>query len=427
MAFDLGAIRARFPALSITDNKVPRVYLDNPAGTQVPQSVVDAMSRCLIETNANVHGSFVTSERADEIVAGVHRAMADLLNAPSPDEIIFGQNMTTLTLHMSRSIGRLLDPGDEIVLSRMDHDANVGPWLLLARDLGLEVRWLPFNRETFEFDDDAIDKVLTDKTRLVCVGAASNLIGTINDVKSICAKARAAGAMTYIDAVQSVPHVSTDVQDIGCDFLVCSAYKFFGPHQGILWGRRELLERLEPYKVRPASKAIPECFETGTQSHEGMAGTIAAVDYFSWVGETMAGDHLPRYARFDGRRRNVHAALDWLFDYETSLASQLVAGLQQLPGVRVQGITEPDAMRRRVPTVSFTAEGVPPAFIAGELGARNIFVWGGHMYAVEVTEFLGLQDAGGMVRVGPVHYNSQSEIDRLLSALSDILARANAA
>lgn len=427
MAFDLGAIRARFPALSIMDNQVPRIYLDNPAGTQVPRSVVDAMSRCLIETNANVHGSFVTSERADEIVAGVHRAMADLLNAPSPDEIVFGQNMTTLTLHMSRSIGRLLDPGDEIVLSRMDHDANVGPWLLLARDLGLEVRWLPFNRDTFEFDDDAIDEVLTDRTRLVCVGAASNLIGTINDVKSICAKARSVGAMTYIDAVQSVPHIATDVQDIGCDFLVCSAYKFFGPHQGILWGRRELLEKLEPYKVRPASNAIPECFETGTQSHEGMSGTTAAVDYFSWIGETMAAGHLPRYPHFNGRRGNVHAALDWLFDHETTLAAHLVAGLQQLPGVRVQGITEPDAMRRRVPTVSFTAEGVPPAFIAGELGARNIFVWGGHMYALEVVNFLGLQDAGGMVRVGPVHYNSKAEIDQLLNALSDILARANAA
>lgn len=427
MSFDLDAVRARFPALSITDNKIPRIYFDNPAGTQVSQSVVDAMSRCLVEANANVHGAFVTSARADDIVAGVHDAMADMLNAATPDEIVFGQNMTTLTLHLSRSIGRLLKPGDEIVLSRMDHDANVGPWLLLARDLGLTVRWMAFNRETFEFDEDALDKVLTEKTKLVCVGAASNVIGTANDVKSMAAKAKAAGAMTYIDAVQSVPHLSTDVQDLGCDFLVCSAYKFFGPHQGILWGRRELLESLEPYKVRPAPSAIPDCFETGTQSHEGMAGTIAAVDYFSSIGETMAGEFCGAYANFDGRRKFVHAALDCLFDHEAGLASHLIAGLQQLPRVRIQGITAADAMVRRVPTVSFTVDGVHPDVIAAELGARNIFVWSGNNYAVEATTFLGIEDAGGVVRVGPVHYNSKSEIDTLLNALADILPRASAA
>ena len=234
MPFDLDSVRAQFPALSIRDNSVSRIYFDNPAGTQVPQTVVDAMSRCLVETNANVQGPFLTSEGADTIVADVHNAMADMLNASSPDEIIFGQNMTTLTLHISRSIGRLLKPGDEIVLSRMDHDANVAPWLLLAEDIGLDVRWMPFNTETFEFDEDAIDNVLSEKTKLVCVGAASNYLGTINDVRTICSKARAAGAMTYIDAVQYVPHVSTDVQALGCDFLACSAYKFFGPHQGVL-------------------------------------------------------------------------------------------------------------------------------------------------------------------------------------------------
>ena len=207
--------------------------------------------------------------------------MADLLNAPSPDEIVFGQNMTTITLHISRSIGRLMRAGDEIILSRMDHDANVWPWVLLARDLDLEVKWLPFDAETFEFDLAVLDELLTERTRLVCVGGASNLTGTINDVKGICAKARAAGALTYIDGVQSVPHVATDVQDLDCDFLVCSPYKFFGPHQGVLWGRRDVLEQLEPYKVRPAPESIPGCFETGTQSHEGYAGTAAAVDYFA--------------------------------------------------------------------------------------------------------------------------------------------------
>jgi len=427
MALDLAAIRARFPALAITDSKIPRIYLDNPAGTQVPQSVVDAMSRCLVESNANVGGAFVTSGRADEIVAGVHAAMADLLNAESADEIVFGQNMTTLTLHISRSIGRLFNPGDEIVLSRMDHDANVAPWLLLARDLGLEVRWLAFNRETFEFDDDALDKVLTDKTRLVCIGAASNLLGTINDVKTIAAKARAAGALTYVDAVQSVPHVATDVQDLGCDFLVCSAYKFFGPHQGILWGRRELLEMLEPYKLRTAPNEIPGRFETGTQSHEGMAGTTAAVDYFAAVGEAMGGAYLGRYAAFEGRRRFVHAAMDCLFDYEAGLARHLIAGLRQLPGVRIQGVTAPERARWRVPTVSITVDNVPPSVIAAELGARNIFVWSGNNYALEATTYLGVEATGGVVRIGPVHYNTEHELDSLLNALQDILPRASAA
>lgn len=427
MSFDLDTVRARFPALSIRDNKVPRIYFDNPAGTQVPQSVVDAMTSCLIESNANVHGAFVTSARADDIVAGVHEAMADLLNASSADEIVFGQNMTTLTIYLSRSIGRLLDAGDEIVLSRMDHDANVGPWLLLARDLGLEVRWLPFDRNTYEFDSAALDDVLTERTKLVCIGGASNLTGTIHDVQTIARRAREVGAMSYVDAVQYVPHVSTDVQAIGADFLVCSAYKFFGPHQGILWGRREALERLEPCKVRTAPDSIPDCFETGTQSHEGMAGTTAAVDYFSWIGETMAGDYHGRYAHFAGRRRYVHAAMDCLFDYEATLAARLIGGLRQLAGVRIHGITEPAAMRRRVPTVSFTVEGVDPDVIGAELGARNIFVWTGNFYALEASRFLGIEDEGGAVRIGPVHYNSTAEVDALLNALGDILPRARVA
>ena len=353
--------------------------------------------------------------------------MADMLNAPSPDEIIFGQNMTTLTLHLSRSIGRTLQAGDEIVLSRMDHDANVSPWLLLAEDLDLKIRWLPFNTETFEFDLDALDDVLTDRTRLVCVGAASNLLGTINDVKTICARAREAGALSYIDAVQAVPHVATDVQDLGCDFLVCSAYKFFGPHQGILWGRRALLEKLEPYKVRPATQEIPGCFETGTQSHEGMAGTAAAVDYFAWIGKNMAQSYQAKFNAFTGRRMYVHAAMEFLFDYETGLARHLIAGLQQFPAVRVLGITAADAMARRVPTVSFTVNGRTPISIAEALAAKNIFVWSGHVYAIEPAMALGIYDAGGAVRVGPVHYNSIAEIDQLLVELDQILRRANIA
>jgi cysteine desulfurase family protein (TIGR01976 family) len=427
MEYDIDSIRAQFPALAITDKGADRIYFDNPAGTQVSTRVVEAMTACLYETNANLGGYFATSERATKLTDEAHIAMADLLNAPSPDEIVFGQNMTTLTLHLSRSIGRRMQRGDEIILSRMDHDANVAPWMLLARDLGLTLRWLPFDTRTFEFDLSKLDDLITDKTRLICIGGASNMTGTLNDVRTVCRKARDAGALSYIDAVQSVPHVATDVQDLGCDFLVCSAYKFFGPHQGILWGRRKILESLDPYKVRPASAEIPGCFETGTQSHEGMAGTAAAVDYFTWIGETLAGDYHARNQRYSGRRRYLHAALDYLYDYEQGLARHLVDGLQQLPGVRVQGITEPSAMTRRVPTVSFIVDKVAPNEIAQALARKNIFVWSGHNYAVEVAKSLGIYEHGGAVRVGPVHYNTVAEIDSLLAALEGILPRRNAA
>lgn len=426
MTFDLQTVRAKFPALAIQDDGQPRIYLDNPAGTQVPVNVADRMSRCLLETNANIQGGFRTSNLVDELIGNARQAMADLLNAASREEIVFGQNMTTITLHISRSIGRLLNAGDEIVLSRMDHDGNVGPWLLLAEDLGLEVKWMPFDPDTYEFDLTALDSVITDKTRLICVGAASNLTGTINDVKNICSKARDAGALTYIDAVQAVPHIAIDVQDIGCDFLVCSAYKFFGPHQGILWARQELLDQLHPYKVRPAPESGSGKFETGTQSHEGIAGTAAAVDYFAWVGETMGHEYYERYSHFTGRRKYAHAALDFLFDYEAVLAKRLIDGLQTIDGVRIHGITEADALDRRVPTVSFGIDGVNPEWIGKMLAARNIFVWTGHFYAIEVAKTLDISDAGA-VRVGPVHYNSAEEIDQFLVALDQIVLNANAA
>lgn len=414
MPFDLDAVRAQFPALTLTDNGKRRIYFDNPAGTQVPQTVADAMSRCLLETNANVGGRFVTSKAADQVVEGARAAMADLLNADSPEEIVFGQNMTTLTLHLSRSIGRLFEPGDEIILSRMDHDANVWPWVLIARDLGLEVKWLSFDTDTFEFDLERLDELFTNRTRLVCICGASNLLGTLNDIASVCARAKIAGALTYIDGVQSVPHVATDVKAIGCDFLACSPYKFFGPHQGVLYGRRELLERLEPYKVRPASERHPGCFETGTQSHEGFAGITAAVDYFAWIGETMAGA--------SGRRNALTAAMSLLFEYEKTLAARLIDGLLDIDGVRVLGITDKTALDRRVPTVSFTHDRVAPGDIAQHLADDNIFVWNGHNYAVEVAKSLGIYESGGAVRIGPVHYNSAGEVDETLGLLSDLLS-----
>ncbi len=421
LGYDLEAVRARFPALAIADDGRPRVYFDNPAGTQVPDTVVERMAECLLNANANIGGYFETSKRAGQIDTDAHAAMADFLNAESGDEIVFGQNMTTITLHLSRSIGKLFAPGDEIIVSRMCHDANIWPWVMMARDLDLEVRWLPFDPETFEFEADALENVLTDRSRLLCIGGASNLTGTINDVAGLCEQAKEAGVLTYVDAVQSAPHVSTDVQALGCDFLVCSAYKFFGPHQGVLWGRRQLLESLEPYKVRPAPDTLPWRFETGTQSHEGMAGTTAAVDYFAWIGETMAAEYHDQYPAFDGRRKYVHAAMDCLFDYEKGLAECLIDGLQSRDGIRVHGITSADAMDRRVPTVAFTHASKTPDEIASALAERNIFVWSGHNYALEVARSLGILEQGGAVRIGPVHYNDINEISDLLRALDDII------
>lgn len=414
MALDIDAIRSQFPSLSESDDGTPRIYFDNPAGTQVPRTVTERMSECMLGASANLGGFFRTSKLAGEVVADAQLAMAQFLNAPSPDEIVFGQNMTSITFHVSRSIGRLLDAGDEIVLSRMDHDANVEPWVLMARDHGLEVRWLPFDEHSYEIEMSALDEILSDRTRLVCVCGASNLTGTINDVAAISARARDVGAWTYIDAVQSAPHIVTDVQAIGCDFLVCSAYKFFGPHQGILWGRRDVLEELEPYKVRPAPDSIPWCFAPGTASHEGMAGTTAALDYLAWIGTSMAGAPAER-------KRAMRAATEMLFAYEQELSKRLVAGLQSLPGVTIRGITASDRMPWRVPTVSFTHATIPPDDIASALAQRNIFVWSGHNYAVEAAAALGILESGGAVRVGPVHYNRVEEIDALLEALAAII------
>lgn len=427
MSLDLSALRSRFPALSIRDEDAPRIYLDNPGGTQVPGSVVERMAEYLTESNANLGGAFRTSQASDAVVAEAREAMADFLNAPSPAEIVFGQNMTSLTLHLSRSIGRHFGPGGEVILSRMDHDANVYPWLAMARDFGWEVGWLPFDTETFEFDLGELEKRLTRRTRLVCLGAASNLLGTINDVKRAARMAHEAGAWLYVDAVQAAPHCILDVQDLGCDFLVCSAYKFFGPHQGILWGRREVLERLEPYRVRPAPSELPDAFESGTQSHEGMAGTEAAVDYFAWIGETMAGEPHAVHRAFEGRRRHVRAALDLIFASEQALCRHLIGGLQGIPGLRVLGITADEGMHRRVPTVSFTVAGVSPAFLEASLARRNIFVWSGYYYALEPALALGIADTGGALRVGPVHYNTEAEIDEFLSALDAAVRRSNRA
>ena len=423
MNYDLEQIRGKFPALNIKDSGVRRIYFDNPAGTQVPIEVIEAVQKCMIESNANIQGGFETSNRADKILDEFHQSMADFLNATSSEEIIFGQNMTTLTLHISRSIGRLLSKGDEIILSRMDHDANISPWLLLAEDIGLSVKWLSFDTEKYEFDLNCLENLLSDKTKLICIGGASNLLGTINDIKSICKIAKKANALTYVDAVQLAPHVSIDVQDIDCDFLVCSAYKFFGPHQGILWGKRKLLKSLSPYKVRPATSELPGCFETGTQSHEGMAGTTAAVNYFAWIGREYAETYQIENKYKNERTKFIHAALDYLFEYEKLLTIDLIEGLQNIKNVQVQGITEKNALDRRLPTVSFSVIGLSPSLIAEELAKENIFVWSGHSYALEVVKSLNLLDKGGVLRTGPVHYNTINEVHEFLEILDKLISK----
>ena len=423
MNYDIEQIRGKFPALNIKDSGVRRIYFDNPAGTQVPTEVIEAVQKCMIESNANIQGGFETSNRADKILEEFHQSMADFLNATSSEEIIFGQNMTTLTLHISRSIGRLLSKGDEIILSRMDHDANISPWLLLAEDIGLSVKWLSFDTEKYEFDLNCLENLLSDKTKLICIGGASNLLGTINDIKSICKIAKKANALTYVDAVQLAPHVSIDVQDIDCDFLVCSAYKFFGPHQGILWGKRKLLKSLSPYKVRPATSELPGCFETGTQSHEGMAGTTAAVNYFAWIGREYAETYQIENKYKNERTKFVHAALDYLFEYEKFLTIDLIGGLQNIKNVQVQGITEKNALDRRLPTVSFSVIGLSPSLVAEELAKENIFVWSGHSYALEVVKSLNLLDKGGVLRTGPVHYNTINEVHEFLEILDKLISK----
>ena len=408
MLSDFAAAQARrhFPALALTDAGRPRVYFDNPAGTQVPQQVVDRTVDCLVNRNANLGGYFATTMAAGELVDEAHRACADFYNAATPAEIVFGQNMTTLTFHMSRCLGRKFRKGDEIVLSRMDHDANVAPWLLLAEDLGLTVRWMDFDTGTYEFPDDALTRVLSDRTRLVAMGMASNCTGTVNDTKRFAAQARAAGAIVYLDAVQFAPHYAIDVQELGADIVVSSAYKWFGPHQGVLWGRKDLLAETFGYKVRPAGEDLPHKFETGTLSHEGMAGCLGAIEY------------LEQFGTGETRAKRISSAWTAMAAYEQKLTLKLIEGLRSFKGLTVRGITSANAMHRRVPTVSFTLDGHHPQALAKAFAADNIFVWSGHNYAIEPVTRMGLMDKGGVLRVGLAHYNTEAEVDALLSSLT---------
>lgn len=415
--YDIQRVRAEFPSLSVRDEERPRIFLDNPGGTQIARRATDRMIHYLRDMNANSGGPFVTSRRSDDLLDEAHAAMADFVGSDDPGEIIFGQNMTTLTFHISRSIGRTLSEGDEIVVTRMDHDANVSPWLLLARDCGAVVKWLDFDPDTYRYRMDTLGDVITERTALVAVNLASNATGTINDAAAIADAARKVGALSYLDAVQFSPHVATDVAALGCDFLVCSSYKFYGPHQGVLWGRRDVLEKLEPYKVRPASNDLPARFETGTLSHEGLAGVLGTVEHWEWIGREMTD--CPPDA---GRRECIEAAFGAAAAYERKLCERLISGLVAIDGVTVHGLTAARDQVDRVPTVAITAEGHHPSDLARGLADHNIFTWDGHYYAVEVVKRLGLMDSGGMLRIGLGQYNTAEEVDVLLDRLETLVA-----
>jgi cysteine desulfurase family protein (TIGR01976 family) len=368
---DVAAVRDHFPSLAREIEGRPVVYLDGPGGTQVPRECIAAMATYLERSNANHGGAFTASAETDALLDEVHGAGADFVGAHDPDEIVFGPNMTTLTLSVSRAIGRELRADDEIVLTRLDHDANVAPWLAVAEERGVIVRWLEIDEADCTLDLEDLERVVGPRTRVVAMGLASNAVGNINDVARAISIAHSAGALTYIDAVHAAPHLPIDVSSLRADFLVCSPYKFFAPHLGMLYGRREHLERLRAYRVRPAGDALPGKFETGTQNHEGLAGLLGSFEYLASLG-------------------------------------------------RAYGAVDPSRFDERTPTVAFTIEGQHPRRIAEHLASRAISTWDGDYYAWELIRSLGLAASGGMLRVGLVHYNRSDEIEALIAALHDL-------
>ncbi|HEV3255579.1 MAG TPA: cysteine desulfurase-like protein [Gemmataceae bacterium] len=418
--FNVASLRHQFPALQRFRGGRCPIFLDGPGGTQVPQRVIDAVVAYLTTCNANHGGVFATSRESDRVVAAAHEAAADLINAPAPEEIAFGANMTTLTLHLSRSIGRTLRPGDEVIVTRLDHDANVSPWVLAARDAGATVRHVDIHPEDCTLDVDDLRRQLGPHTRLVAVGCASNAVGTVNDVRAIARWAHAVGARVFLDAVHYAPHGPIDVQEWDCDFLACSAYKFFGPHVGVLWGRRELLEELPAYKLRAAPETLPDRWMTGTQNHEGLAGAAAAVDYLAGIG---AGDPAAasKFPALSGRRLHIRAGLVAIQGYEAELGSRLLAALVDRPRFTVWGIKDRARLAWRVPTVSITMKERTPRQMAEHLAERDIYTWDGNMYALALTERLDLEERGGLLRIGLVHYNTAEEVDRLIEALDELL------
>jgi cysteine desulfurase family protein (TIGR01976 family) len=410
-ALDLTWVRSQFPALSQIVAGQPAVFLDGPGGTQVPLRVIDAISDYLKNSNANTCGAYATSRRTDAVIANARAAMADFFGCEK-DEVTFGPNMTTLTFAISRSIGRELGPGDEILLTHLDHDANVSPWRALE-ERGVTIRYVDINEEDCTLNMADLAQKLSSRTRVMAVGYASNAVGTINDVKEIVRLAHQKGALAYIDAVHYAPHGPIDVRALDCDFLVCSSYKFFGPHMGILYGKREHLQRLQPYKVRANTNAVPNRWEWGTLNHECIAGIAACVDYLADLGRQVDPSA-------STRRAALLAAYGAIQRHEHGLAETLIRGLLALPGLRFYGIRDLAKLDRRCPTVAVRIAGHTPLELATRLGERGIFTWDGNYYALNLTERLDVEKDGGFLRIGLAHYNSAAEVERLLQALGEI-------
>ena len=416
---DLSAYRRYFPSLTSTANGQPTIYFDNPGGTQVAQQVIDGIVSYLQTANANTGGAFLNSQRTDKLIAAARQGMADFLHAASPNEIVFGPNMTTLTFAFSRAIGKTLQPGDEIVVTVLDHDANVSPWLAL-QERGVVVRMIDVHPEDVTLNMEDMRAKINERTRLVAVGYASNAVGTINDVATVVRWAHEAGALTWIDAVQFAPHGPIDVQTLDTDFLVCSSYKFFGPHLGILYGKQEYLERFPAYKVRPAPNGAPDRWETGTQNHECLAGLVGVIDYLELLGHEQRDLYREAHTAYSGRQRDLKIAMQAMMDYERGLAAQLLAGLREIKGIQVYGITDTARLSWRVPTVTCTIEGHTPRELAEHLADHGIFAWDGNYYALGIMERLNLEERGGALRLGMAHYNTPEEVNRVLDCLEHL-------
>ena len=412
--YPLEKIRSSFPSLSRKFNEREAVYFDGPGGSQVPQSVADAVSNYLLNHNANTGMSFVTSIETDEIITETLSACAEFLGCSDPTEIAFGQNMTSLNIQLASALSKTWGPGDEIVVTRLDHDANVRPWSLAAEWSGASLKKIEVNPDDCTLDMGSVAESISESTVLVAIGAASNLSGTINNLRELIGIAHSFGAEVVVDAVHFAPHSLIDVEDIGCDFLLCSPYKFFGPHQGILWGRRGRMEELPVAKLRVSTEEVPFRWMTGTQSHEGMAGTRAAIDHIAWIGREVSGNEGL------GRREALKIAYSAIEEHERELCLRMIQGLADIDGLKIWGITNPERIAERSPTVSFTH----PKMVASEIGAllaeRGIFVWAGNFYALELTEALGLEPEG-VLRVGLLHYNSMEEVNFFLSSVREIL------
>ena len=412
-ALDLTRLRSQFPSLSQTVAGQPAVFLDGPGGTQVPQRVIDAISDYLQNSNANTCGAYATSRRTDAVIADARAAMADFFGC-DPDEVVFGPNMTTLTFALSRSLGRELGPGDEILLTHLDHDANVSPWRALE-ERGVTIRFVDVNQDDCTLNMADLAQKLNSRTRVVAVGYASNAVGTINDVTEIVRLAHQKGALAYIDAVHYAPHGPIDVRALDCDFLVCSSYKFFGPHMGILYGKREHLQRLQPYKLRANTNAVPNRWEWGTLNHECIAGIAACVEYLADLGRQVDPS-------VSTRRAALLAAYGAIQRHERGLVETLIRGLLALPGLKFYGISDVAMLDRRCPTVAVRIAGHTPLELATRLGDRGIFTWDGNYYALNLTERLDVEKDGGFLRIGLAHYNTAAEVERLLQALREIAA-----